>query len=223
MQLHIDPTVLSVCSLAVAISSLLLSGTVAWFSLVRRGRIQMTRPSLIVFMHDHLATGEVIPKIFLRTLLYSTGNRGHVIQTLYLKLQRAESSQNFSTWGHGPQNELTFGAGLRITPDGIDHNHHFNPPRGTGFEYTAGDYRISIFADLAGSTQHVLLGEVTLAISAEQANQLKSTDTELYFEWGPVSETYSSNIHKRPRLLGPDVLKMLGAGSNDAEPRSKQL
>lgn len=127
MSLQLDPIVVSVCSLAIASLSLTLSGSVAWFTLIRRGKLRMTRPTLIVLMHDNLGAGEVLPKIFMRSLLYTTGNRGHVVQSMYLKIQHGETTQNFSIWGHGPQSELRFGAGMKVGPDGVDHNHHFNP------------------------------------------------------------------------------------------------
>ena len=179
----------------------------------------MTRPSLIVLMHDNLGQQEILPKIFVRTLLYATGNRGHVIQSMYLKIQHGEMTQNFSVWGHGPQNNLKFGAGLKVGPDGLDHNHHFNPPKAAQFQYTAGDYLIDIFAEIAESGERVLLGRTSLRVTAEQAEQLKNPETALYFEWGPDSQSYQAHLHSRTERVGfNDILKLL---SNDAAQRDE--
>lgn len=163
----------------------------------------MTRPSLIVLMYDDLGASGIHPKIFVRTLLYSTGNQGHIVQSMYLKVRRGEASQNFSVWGHGPLNNLTYGAGLRVTPGGVDHNHHFNPPKGSSFEYFSGEYVIQIFAELAGSDKHLLLAETGIVLTDELAAKLKSPRGAIFFEWGPESRSYTAHFDERPAGLAP--------------------
>lgn len=66
-------------SAVVSAVSLLVSVMVAWLTLFRHGGLYMTRPVQIasVFENDK-------PKVFPRTLLYSTGKRGYVIEGLYV-------------------------------------------------------------------------------------------------------------------------------------------
>lgn len=171
----------------------------------------MTRPTLIVLMHDNLGAGEVIPKIFMRSLLYTTGNRGHVVQSMYLKIQQGEATQNFSIWGHGPQTELRFGAGMKVGPDGVDHNHHFNPPKNAHYQYSPGEYVIETFAELADSGKRIRLSRTVVIVTPEQAEMLKSPDKSLYFEWGPDAQSYSAHVHTRQlnnRGL-PELLQLL--------------
>jgi hypothetical protein len=62
-------------SILISVVSLLLSLTVAWLTLFRRGKPGMTRPMLVGFLYEHDA-----PKIFFRAMLYATGKRGHIIE-----------------------------------------------------------------------------------------------------------------------------------------------
>lgn len=85
MPVHFDPVSISLCSLSVAGLSLLLSATVAWLTLLQRGNLKMTRPPLIALRYERN-----LPKIWLRTMLYSTGKKGHIVESLYLKVRRGE-------------------------------------------------------------------------------------------------------------------------------------
>jgi hypothetical protein len=106
---------ISVLALAVSVSTL-------WLSHFRRGKLKMTHPTVVYFGPDS-GEGE-ISKIYLRSLLYSTGNRGTVIENLFVRLRRGETQQNFNIWVHG-EKELVRGSGLFVGQDGIVTNHHF--------------------------------------------------------------------------------------------------
>src|SRR5579863_8087718 len=94
--------ILSVVSLAVSI-------IVAWLTLLRRGSLRMTQPVQIAFVYENGTK----PKIFLRTLLYTTGKRGYVIEGLYLKVKQPDSIQTFAFWGYGERDALMVAGGLR--------------------------------------------------------------------------------------------------------------
>jgi hypothetical protein len=68
--------------------ALIVSVIVAWQTLFCRGSLRMTKPTLIVFTHEELSTPDrrTVPKIFLRTLLYSTAKRGWVIENMFVNL-----------------------------------------------------------------------------------------------------------------------------------------
>jgi hypothetical protein len=96
-------------SILISIVSLVLSLTVAWLTLFRRGNLGMTQPMLIGFLYENDQ-----PKIFLRAMLYATGKRGHIIEALYLKVRRGEPTQTFNFWMYGETKELKIGIGLRV-------------------------------------------------------------------------------------------------------------
>lgn len=73
----------------------------------------MTQPTTIFFGSDGIRrNGEPSgPKVFLRSLLYSTSKRGQMIESMHVTLRRGESSQNFSIWVYG-EDRLARGSGL---------------------------------------------------------------------------------------------------------------
>ena len=62
-------------SIIIATIALTISAITAWLTLFRRGRVRMTQPTVIFFGPDSPNS----PKVFLRTLLYSTSKRGQII------------------------------------------------------------------------------------------------------------------------------------------------
>jgi len=111
-------------SLALLLSagSLLLSVYTLWLTQFQRGRIRMTRPTL-VFMAREKGDGRW--KIFLRTHLFSTSSKGRVIESMYVRLHNPAGSFLFDFWGYGETNQLSLGSGLFVGPTGITYNHHF--------------------------------------------------------------------------------------------------
>ncbi len=83
----------------IVISSIALGVTVtsAWLTWFRKGKLRMTQPTVIFFGPDggSRSSGRKHLKVFLRTLLYSTANRGQTIESLYVNLQRDELRQTF--------------------------------------------------------------------------------------------------------------------------------
>ncbi len=67
-----------------------------WLGFFRRGRLRMTEPALVALLYD-LPIGE--PKVFFRALLYSTGKRGQMIESMFLRVRRGEVSQTFNFLG----------------------------------------------------------------------------------------------------------------------------
>jgi len=95
----------------------------------------MTQPTLVFFGPDG-AGGD--PKVFLRTLLYSTAKRGQIVENMFVTLRRHESGQTFNIWvyGDGP---LARGSGLFVGESGVTCNHHFLLPKdGTDFQWLPG-------------------------------------------------------------------------------------
>lgn len=94
---------LATASFIVVLLSMCVAATTAWLTLWQRGTVKMVRPSLIAFLD---AGGTDGPKVWFRTFMYSTSRRGCVIESMYVRLRRGESQQNFSFWVCGEKGDL---------------------------------------------------------------------------------------------------------------------
>jgi hypothetical protein len=100
------PSVPQLVSTVVSILALAISMATAWFTL-RRGTVRMTQPTTFYFGAD--ASASPSPKVYLRTLLYTTAKRGKIIESMFVKLRRGESIQTFNIWVYG-ENSLARGS-----------------------------------------------------------------------------------------------------------------
>lgn len=89
---------LSIIALVISALALAISFLTAWLTLLRRGTVKMTQPTQIFFGYDKSRDDDERPwpKVFLRTLLFSTAKRGVVIENLYVKIACEEIAQTFS-------------------------------------------------------------------------------------------------------------------------------
>jgi hypothetical protein len=87
-------------SIAISVSSLAVSSVTAWLTLFRRGTVRMTQPTVIFFGPDAPRAHDAapLPKVYLRTLLFSTSKRGRVIESMHVAISRNEMHQNFNVW-----------------------------------------------------------------------------------------------------------------------------
>ena len=176
--------------LLISAVSLVLSLTMAWLTLLRRGTLGMTQPMLIGFLHE---AGQ--PKIFFRAMLYATGKRGHIVEALYLKVRQGESTRVFNFWMYGETKELKIGSGLRVGEDGVSFNHHFLPPRDApSFAFLAGEYTIEAYATILNRHAPMRLSIVKLSLSAELAAALLDRAMGVLFTWDPESRVYHGNV-----------------------------
>jgi hypothetical protein len=203
-----DPIAVTISVLALAISA-----TTAWLTLFRRGTVKMTQPTVIFFGPDtpRLGDSAPAPKIYLRSLLFSTSKRGRVIESMHVALSRNEGRQNFNIWVHG-DDKLVRGSGLFIGETGVSANHHFLTPKdGSTFRFTEGTYRLEVFAHLLGDRGKKLLFEQTLEIKREVSIALDEPGTGVYFDWGPDSSRYLTHVEKHsPSPRPEDFVELLG-------------
>jgi hypothetical protein len=166
----------------------------------------MTQPTIIFFGHDLPSAHDdlPLPKVTLRTLLFSTSKRGRIIESMHITLSRNESHQNFNIWGYGNE-RLVRGSGLFVGETGVEAYHHFLTPRdGTSFNFIEGCYRIDVFANLLGDRKKTRLFSQELEVSRELAASLRRLNTGVIFDWGPDSSRYLSHIDERPTSPKPD-------------------
>ncbi len=185
-------------ALIVSLCSLAVSAAVAYLTLVRKGRVLMTQPTTIYFgedggRFDQKGRG---PKVFLRTLLYSTAKRGNVVSSLHVRLTRGESIQAFNVWVYG-DDKLTRGSGLYVGEQGVVTNHHFLPPKDGGtFRFLPGRYKLELFVARVDHTKPELLWNVNLELPKDLVEQMQIDPLGgIYFDWQPNSQSY----HPHPR------------------------
>jgi hypothetical protein len=183
--------------ISISVIALIISATTAWLTLFRRGTVKMTQPTVIFFGTDD---GRSL-KVFLRTLLYSTAKRGHIVESMWVKLRRSESSQIFNIWVYGDAS-LTRGSGLHVGENGLVCNHHFLLPRdGTTYEFLAGEYAVEIYASLVNSRNALLLSRLKLLLTQEHSTAIRNkVNAGIYFDWGPDSMSYHASIDERSVL-----------------------
>jgi hypothetical protein len=195
-------------SLGISIVSLAVAALTAWLTLLRRGAVRMTQPTVVYFGPDGGAGAPGL-KVYFRTLLYATARRGRVIESMYVQLKRGETTQNFNIWVYG-ETSLHRGSGLFVSDAGIAANHHFLlPSDGTFFEFLPGLYTLTVFAKLAGAAKSSLLHRVELEVSLTHSEDLNNGIQGLYFDWGPDSSKYYGHIRAHPQTELPDFLQDL--------------
>lgn len=180
--------------LLISAVSLILSITVAWLTLFRRGTLGMTQPMLIGFLHEAEQA-----KIFYRAMLYATGKRGHIVEALYLRVKRGRGTDTFNFWMYGETKDLKIGSGLRVGEDGVSFNHHFLPSKDApSYVFLAGEYTIELHAAILNRRAPVLLSTVKLSLSADQAAALADPAMGVLFTWSPDSRSYRGNVSVPP-------------------------
>jgi hypothetical protein len=192
--------------IVISVLALVVSGATLWLSHLRKGKLKMTKPTVIFFGPDGGERGT--SKLYLRTLLYSTAKRGVVLEHLYVRLRRGETQQNFNIWVYGDK-DLARGSGLFIGQEGVATNHHFLLPTDIGnFEFVAGDYRLEVFGKTVEQDRVHLLSAIDLVISPAEAADLKKPDHGINFDWGPDANRYQTKIEGKPSR-SVDTLKLL--------------
>lgn len=186
-------------SLLISILALTVSITTAWLTLLRRGRLRMTRPAFVGYVWDKPG-GE--PKIFLRTMLYATGKRGYVIESLYLKVLCNGVEHTFSFWTVRQNDRMTIGSGMRVGKDGVSADFHFLPPKDAhNFQFLTGEYDIALYARSVSSSSPILLSKFRLSLSDEQANAIRPNMMNgVFYNWQPELQCYHSHIDSPPTL-----------------------
>ena len=196
-------------SFAISCLALGVSGATAWLTFFRKGQLVMTQPTTVFFGPDGPMFDRGKNKVYLRTLLYSTAKRGHVIESLYLSLHRGETKQNFNVWVYGEKGDLKRGSGLYIPQEGVTFDHHFLlPADGVNFAFLEGSYTLSVYARLVGQRLSTQLLTVQLSISESQASSLSQPRTGIFFDYGPDQQRYHAHLQHRPKV-DPEQEKLL--------------
>lgn len=195
-------------SIIISTLALTISAITAYLTLFRRGSVRMTQPTVIFFGPDGRSSepDHSANKVYLRMLLYATAKRGRIIESMFVKLRRGETSQNFDIWVYGDES-LARGSGMFVGENGVACNHHFLLPKdGAGFEFRAGAYQLEVFARLAGESKHLKLFAIGLALPDHLSDKLSDPKAGVYFDWGPDSQKYHPHVDTKPEPKLPEAL-----------------
>ncbi|UFN50717.1 hypothetical protein LPC08_08930 [Roseomonas sp. OT10] len=178
----------------------------------------MTKPTTIYFGPDGGELRESKNKIYLRTLLYTTGKRGRIIENMFVRIKHRETAQNFSVWVHGDTN-LVRGSGLYVPETGVLANHHFLlQGQQESFNFSHGIYSVEIYVTYMGQRKSYLLMQIQLNLTIELAHELKKMDGKgVYFDWSPDNQTYYSHSKSPPPKPKLPVFLLDSALSDDKE------
>jgi len=188
----------SLISIIVSVLAFAISATTLWLTLLRKGAVRMTQPTLVFFGPDGIGGP---PKVFIRTLLYCTAQRGRIVDNMFLKVNRGESVQTFSIWICGEES-LGRGSGVYVGESGVTYNHHFVLPKdGTSYDFLPGDYKVEIFASLVGISKPISLSQVRLVLNESLATIMKEKGAGIFFDWGPDSGKYHAHVDEPPKRL----------------------
>lgn len=182
-------------SIIISLTALTISALTFWLTRLKKGVVKMTRPTSIFFGPD--GGGERHNKVYIRTLLYSTSDRGQYIQNMYIRLRRGEKVQNFNVWVYKDK-EYVRGSGLFISKNGIACDHHFLLLMdGDNYSFLPGDYTLEVFIEPVNGSPRMLF-EQKLSLTLEQSKEMKIRTAGTYFDWAPSSQTYFSHVDIRP-------------------------
>jgi hypothetical protein len=177
--------------------ALVVSLFTLWFSVLRRGTVQSTHPSFIAFRYDFV--GKKVPqaKIFFRALLFSTGKRGQVIESLFLRVCESSRHTEFSFWGLGDK-DLIRGSGLFVPETGVATNHHFNPVDSEAmFLFSGGSYSLELVAKLVGKERLLSLWNVTVEMPAGVYGSTIARETAVFYSWSAEQRCYIASVENR--------------------------
>lgn len=156
----------------------------------------MTRPTTIFLGPDGAQFENTKEKkVFIRTLLYSSSEKGQYIQNMYVRLRRSESIQNFNVWVYD-DNGLARGSGLFINKEGIASNHHFLLPRNTHYDFLPGEYHLEIFVETVNDKSYKIFEQI-LNINTSQYDEVTGKNSGIFYDWAPNSKNYEAYVDKR--------------------------
>lgn len=192
----------------ISVVALVVSAATWWQTLLRRGDLRMTHPSVICFGPDGSQDTAGRGKVFLRTLLYSTSHRGHTVESLYLNLRNHHGSQRFPIWVYGSRDVLTRGSGLFVPREGVAHDHHFLlSVQMPDFKFLPGEYTLEVWARVAGRIKPWRLQTLKIEINGSHSAHLQASGAAgVYFDWVPDQNEYHVSIRedvtaKLPRFV----------------------
>ena len=197
MSLEIVPVLLS--SIAILISGITLYYVNFW-----GGKLYMVKPSQVWFGFSK--PGKKGAAIFIKSLLYTSGLQGRVIESMYVTLNKGETKQSFNIWNIGQKANMYRPGGLRVNKGGYLGDHVFLLPKNSQeFQFSDGKYLLEIFARIAGDTAPKKLQSIKLIVPTDLSN--KASDKRgIYFDLHSDATDYVVSIDEQPSDPNEEIL-----------------
>jgi len=183
----------------ISILALIISAITAWLAIMHRGTVKITRPHFFALLPENSPFGGQI-KLFMRVLVFSTSQRGRVIESMTVTLKCEGKSFPLNYWMYGEANKLTIGSGVFVGHEGISVNHHFVPTNAlSANDFISGHYIADIYAHLLGDNSPIKLFKLEFELSENEISTIRtSNDKAIYFTWDQELNKYKSHIDSRP-------------------------
>ena len=192
-------------AITTAVLALAVSIATAWLTYFHRGAIRMAEPSMVVFAYEPAGSrAGFVPKVMVRCLLFSTGERGRIIEGLFARTQVAGSEHIFPVWGMDADNKLVRGGGLLVAKGGVVAWHHFiASSTGPELSFRPGEYEVQVFARVHGRTRPVRLWSHTLTVSQAVAPMSHDGREQVWFDRLPESDGFEARRESRASANKP--------------------
>jgi hypothetical protein len=152
---------------------------------------------MVAFGYDSRGQGGFDPKVMVRCLLFSTGERGHVIETLFARLTSADSKLPLNTWGI-LQEKLERGGGLFVGKQGVPAWHHFVASGNqSSFRFGAGKYQLEVLGRVHGFGTPLTLWSTTLVVPDSAAPLHHDGRDPVWFDLDPDSGEFVARLESR--------------------------
>jgi len=112
--------VLSIIAIFLSTIGVLISSFTFWILYLHKGTVEITKPRLIGLVYERYDNCRS-PKVFIRSLLYSTSHKGTIIENMRVKVTNRNDSKDFGLWAYGVE-QLLVGSGLFVSKEGKDFN-----------------------------------------------------------------------------------------------------
>ena len=184
--------VLSIIAIFVSMIGVLISSITFWILYLHKGTIKITKPRLIALGYERHENHRT-PKVVIRSLLFSTSNKGIVIDNIRVKVTNHNNSKDFSLWAYGVET-LLVGSGLFISKEGKDSYHHFLPIAfSSDFEFHTGNILLEIYVTITHHKKDKLLDSITLSLTKEHEDALNKGEM-IIFNWESALNKYETCI-----------------------------
>ncbi|MGX5816630.1 hypothetical protein ACWKWU_00445 [Chitinophaga lutea] len=181
---------MDITSIAISLVALAISSFTFWLTHVKKGVVKMTRPTIICFVPQN---GDDPPKVFIRTLLYCTSDRGQYVQNMFIRLISGKTAIDFNTWAYG-DSRIVRGSGLFVDKNGVGSYHHFLLSRNHSmYDFSSANYTIEVYVESVSGKSKKVFDQIL-----ELDNIKFGSETVMYFEWNSKTQTYFSYPDKKP-------------------------
>lgn len=171
------PLSIAILSLVISLLSFGVSGLTFFLTRVYKGDLKMTRPSMICFVGQN---GSDKPKVYIRTLLYQTSDKGQYIQNMFVKLYLEQTIYDFNIWFYD-ESKTVRGSGLFVNKTGIVTNHQFLLSNNSIWPATSGEYKLEVYAETVDNSIKKLFVD-KLTITNEDSYNINQ-EQGVWFDW----------------------------------------